>query len=314
MRAWKSQGGPPVRFCSVSLRQQHCSSGSGFSVRTVPPGKRGFPLCFFAVATEGHGSGSGFSTSLWVPGKTILAVWSRFGPNEPPWNAVNVRQQMKGSGMFQLSVGDGPGAVWESTVRELSEVSNRESSVSSFLSAYDLCVCESELIEFFAERTEFAAELNEFSLPKQYVLRAGNNAKLSFCLPLRAQRLKKFNLAWNFQSRLEFFDLAWKFQSSGKKKAHKHKLFGPVAPGTTTGLSLGQNRVVPGTNPGCPWDKPGFSPYFTQSKPSLSQGQTQFVPGTNRWRRETEKVYVLNVYVPFSLAKSWPSEFPAKKK
>ena len=49
---------------------------------------------------------------------------------------------------------------------------------------------------------------------------------------------------------------------------------------------------------GCPWDKPGFSPYFTQWKPSLSQGQTQFVPGTNRWRRETEKVYVLNVYVP----------------
>ena len=61
---------------------------------------------------------------------------------------------------------------------------------------------------------------------------------------------------------------------SGKKKAHKHKLFGPVAPGTTTGLSQGQTQFVPGTSPGCPWDKPGFSPYFTQWKPSLSQGQT----------------------------------------
>ena len=37
-----------------------------------------------------------------------------------------------------------------------------------------------------------------------------------------------------------------------------------------------------------------FSPYFTQ-------GQTRFVPGTNRERRAAEKVYVLKVYVPFSL-------------
>ena len=63
---------------------------------------------------------------------------------------------------------------------------------------------------------------------------------------------------------------------SGKKKAHKHKLFGPVALGTTPGLSLAQTGFVPGTNPLCP----GFSPYFKQWKPSLSQGQTQFVPGT----------------------------------
>ena len=44
---------------------------------------------------------------------------------------------------------------------------------------------------------------------------------------------------------------------SGKKKAHKHKLFGPVAlgtprecPGDKPGLSPGQSGFVPGTNPG----------------------------------------------------------------
>ena len=64
---------------------------------------------------------------------------------------------------------------------------------------------------------------------------------------------------------------------SGKEKAHKHKLFGPVALGTPRecprdkpGLSPGQSGFVPGTNPGflltlhsgspvCPWDKPGLS-------------------------------------------------------
>ena len=61
---------------------------------------------------------------------------------------------------------------------------------------------------------------------------------------------------------------------SGKKKAHKHKLFGPVAPGTTTGLSQGQTQFVPGTNLGCPWDKPVvFSLFYTV--------EAQFVPGTN---------------------------------
>ena len=73
-------------------------------------------------------------------------------------------------------------------------------------------------------------------------------------------------------------------KSSGKKKAHKHKLFGPVAlgtpgnvPGTNrvcprdkVGLSPGQSGFVPGTSPGfllilhsgspvCPWDKPSLS-------------------------------------------------------
>ena len=64
---------------------------------------------------------------------------------------------------------------------------------------------------------------------------------------------------------------------SGKKKAHKHKLFGPGALGTPRecprdkpGLSRGQSGFVPGTNPGFllilhsgspvrPWDKPSLS-------------------------------------------------------
>ena len=59
------------------------------------------------------------------------------------------------------------------------------------------------------------------------------------------------------------------------KEAHKHELFGPVALGTTPGmsrdkpgLSLGQSGLAPGTKPGfllvlhngspvCPWDHPG---------------------------------------------------------
>ena len=47
---------------------------------------------------------------------------------------------------------------------------------------------------------------------------------------------------------------AWKHpDNQTRKKAHKHKLFGPVALGT-----------IPGTNPVCHWDKP-----------RMSQGQTQ---------------------------------------
>ena len=87
---------------------------------------------------------------------------------------------------------------------------------------------------------------------------------------------------------------------AGKKKAHKHKLFGPVALGTPrvcprdkVGLSQGQTQLfslfytaeaqfVPGTNPVCPWDIPGtkggrkslcvkslcasFVPYFRPEK------------------------------------------------
>ena len=73
-----------------------------------------------------------------------------------------------------------------------------------------------------------------------------------------------------------------------------------VCPGDFTGF-------VPGTNPVKTWDKPGFSPCSTQWKPDF----TVFVPGTNpvcprdnRWgRRAAQKVYVKNVYVPFSLAR-----------
>ena len=69
---------------------------------------------------------------------------------------------------------------------------------------------------------------------------------------------------------------------SGKKKAHKRKLFGLVALGTTPGLSQGQTGFVPGTNPLCPRDKPWFllilhsgSPVCPRDKPSLSLGQSQ---------------------------------------
>ena len=69
--------------------------------------------------------------------------------------------------------------------------------------------------------------------------------------------------------------LQWISLFSGKKQAHKHKLFGPVAlgtsrecPGDKPGLSPAQSVFVPGTNPGflltlhsgspvCPGDIPG---------------------------------------------------------
>ena len=90
-------------------------------------------------------------------------------------------------------------------------------------------------------------------------------------------------------------------RNQGKKKAHKHKLFGPVALGTREcprdkpGLSPGQSGFVPGTKPRfllilhsgspvCPWDKPSC-------------------PGDIRGRRAADRVYVLKVYVPFSFPK-----------
>ena len=68
-------------------------------------------------------------------------------------------------------------------------------------------------------------------------------------------------------------------------------------------MSPGQTGFVPGTKWVCPRDKPRFSPYFTQRKPSSSLGQTQFVPGTFRGRRAAERVYVLKVYVPLPFPK-----------
>ena len=78
-------------------------------------------------------------------------------------------------------------------------------------------------------------------------------------------------------------------------------------------LVLGFTGFVPGTNPVCPWDKSGenlgqtqfFSLFYTVEarfhrvcpwdKPGLSLGQS-------RGRKEAQKVYVKNIYVPFSLA------------
>ena len=70
-------------------------------------------------------------------------------------------------------------------------------------------------------------------------------------------------------------------------------------------MSPGQTGSVPGTKWVCPRDKPRFSSYFTQQKPSLSLGQTQFVPGTFRGRRAADRVYVSKVYVPFSFPNCW---------
>ena len=96
-------------------------------------------------------------------------------------------------------------------------------------------------------------------------------------------------------------------QLSGKRRAHKHKLFCSVGLGTTPGLSRGFHRV-------CPWDKSGenlgqtrvFFLFYTVEarfhrvcpwdKPGLSLGQS-------RGRRAAQKVYVKKkVYVPFLLA------------
>ena len=87
---------------------------------------------------------------------------------------------------------------------------------------------------------------------------------------------------------------------SGKNKAHKHKLSGPV------GCSWDDPGNVPGTNRVCPWDKlgfpgtnPGFLLILQSGSPGLSQGQTQFVLGTSPGQRAAERVYVLKVHVPF---------------
>ena len=103
-------------------------------------------------------------------------------------------------------------------------------------------------------------------------------------------------------------------RDSAKKKAHKHKLFGPVALGTP-GMSPGQTGFVPGTKWVCPRDKPRFSSCFTQRKPSLSLEQTQlnFVPGTFRGRRAADRAYVLKVYVPFSFPRDVPDPWGCSK-
>ena len=66
--------------------------------------------------------------------------------------------------------------------------------------------------------------------------------------------------------------------TSGRTKAHKHKLFGPVALGMSSALSQAQLGFVSGTNPLCPRDKPSFSPYSAQWKPSLSLGTNRACP------------------------------------
>ena len=78
-------------------------------------------------------------------------------------------------------------------------------------------------------------------------------------------------------------------EESGKKKAHKHKL-------SCSGCSWDDRRNVLGTNLGFLPILHNRSPVCPRDKPSLSLGQS-------RGRRVAEKVYVLKVDVPFSLAK-----------
>ena len=106
---------------------------------------------------------------------------------------------------------------------------------------------------------------------------------------------------------VHFFGAVFFRLNSGKKKAHKHKLF------CGTRWSSDFTGFVPGTNPVCHWDKSGeklgqaqdFSLFYTVEarfhqvcpwhKPGLSLGQS-------RGRRSAQKVYVKKLYVPFSLA------------
>ena len=93
-------------------------------------------------------------------------------------------------------------------------------------------------------------------------------------------------------------------QASGKKKAHKHKLFCLVGLGTTPGLSRRFHRV-------CPWDKSGENLGHTRV---FSLFDTVKSPGQSRGRRAAQKVYVKKVYVPSSLAKAHPEHLLRQRK
>ena len=87
-------------------------------------------------------------------------------------------------------------------------------------------------------------------------------------------------------------------QGSGKKKAHKHKFFVRLVP-VFTGF-------VPGTNPVCPWDKPGEKQGQTQEFSLFYTVEARFhrvCPWDKPGLSQAQKVYVKKVYVPFSLAK-----------
>ena len=93
---------------------------------------------------------------------------------------------------------------------------------------------------------------------------------------------------------------------SGKKKAHKHKVFGPFA--------LGTPRE-------CPRDKPGLSPgqsarfssYFTQLVPVWPWD----IPGTKGGRQSLCVKSLCAFFVPYSQAPaacSWSLEFLVRKR
>ena len=66
-------------------------------------------------------------------------------------------------------------------------------------------------------------------------------------------------------------------------------------------MALGRPQVCPRHKPSCPKDKPRVSPFIVHSLEVCPRNKRQFGCGTNQSQRAAGKVYVLNVYVPFSL-------------
>ena len=125
-----------------------------------------FFMCFFRSLLS---SGKEKTNKHNILGGTVSGTngarhWDKPGP-VPGTN----RPLLLNSAVFR----NGPNTVSESTVSnsELSEFFGPHrvpgSELSEFLSAYYLCVSPNSP-SFFAELTEFAAKLSEFSLPKQY--------------------------------------------------------------------------------------------------------------------------------------------------
>ena len=90
------------------------------------------------------------------------------------------------------------------------------------------------------------------------------------------------------------FAKSQKSENQARKRHINVNFFGPVALGTTPGLSQGQTHFVPGTSPSFLLALHNGSQVYPRDKPSLALGQC-------RGQRAAQKAYVLKVYVPFVL-------------
>ena len=72
---------------------------------------------------------------------------------------------------------------------------------------------------------------------------------------------------------------AW--HMSGKRKAHKREFFGPVALGTTPGLSQERTRFAPGTKLSLSLGQTQVFSLVDPVEAQFVQEQAHFVPGTN---------------------------------